>query len=396
MIHPGDVVFLADPQDVEPAPPPSVPAEADAHEVPATTAAPSTTLPPPTTSSTTTSSTTTTLPPPVGPEAVDTADTDDDSGSPAPIGLGQAALISTGIVALVAARRRAKLRAAEPPARLPVPNPDRAATERMLRRLDAGERLLRVDIALRAAAAELADGDQRIVVVRCAPDGTVEVHLTGPASLSAPWTGTGSKWALPGSVPVDDLATRARAVGAPCIALTQIGTDEDDWDVLVDLEATGLLAVDADPEPADGVVRALAIGLASSEFAEVAHLVGVGIDEEAFLGHRHAHVVPTVDEAIELAATLIGGSATTPQPIDVLAAGAAHRGRDVGTGGRHRRPRRTPPMCPPPSPGRSPEGRAGDCRRRIGRRRSVDAAARRRRMVARTARHPAAPGARRP
>ena len=80
--------------------------------------------------------------------------------------------------------------------------------------------------------------------------------------------------------------------------------------MLVDVEALGLLAVDADPEPADDIVRALAVGLASSEFAEVAHLVGVGIDEEAFLGHRHAQVVPTVDEAIELAATLIGGTAT--------------------------------------------------------------------------------------
>ena len=109
---------------------------------------------------------------------------------------------------------------------------------------------------------------------------------------------------------MEDLATKARAVGAPCIALTQIGVDEEDGDVLVDVEALGLLAVDADPEPADDIVRALAVGLASSEFAEVAHLVGVGIDEEAFLGHRHAQVVPTVDEAIELAATLIGGTAT--------------------------------------------------------------------------------------
>ena len=63
------------------------------------------------------------------------------------------------------------------------------ATERMLRRLDAGERLLRVDIAVRAAAAVLADGEQRIVVVRCAPDGAVEIHLTAPASLATPWTG---------------------------------------------------------------------------------------------------------------------------------------------------------------------------------------------------------------
>ena len=121
-----------------------------------------------------------------------------DRGSPSsPIGIGQAALIATGIVALLAARRRARLRAAEPPARVPLPDPDMVATERMLRRLDAGERLLRVDIALRAAAAELADGEQRIVVVRCAPDGAVEIHLTGPASLLLRGGASSARWRMP-------------------------------------------------------------------------------------------------------------------------------------------------------------------------------------------------------
>ncbi len=277
---------------------------------------PSTTeLPPPTTSTTTS-----TLPPPSAPGPPTDADAGTDRGSPSsPIGIGQAALIATGIVALLAARRRARLRAAEPPARVPLPNPDMVATERMLRRLDAGERLLRVDIALRAAAAELADGEQRIVVVRCAPDGAVEIHLTGAASLAAPWRGVERRWRMPSDVPVEDLAASARAVGAPCIALTQIGVDDDGWDVLVDFEAAGLLAVDADPATADNVVRALAVGLASSEFAEVAHLVGVGIEEEAFLGHRHAQVVPTVDEAIELAATLIGTTTTTRSTFSLRA-----------------------------------------------------------------------------
>ena len=77
------------------------------------------------------------------------------------------------------------------------------------------------------------------------------------------------------------------------------------------------------PSSADDIVRAFAVGLASSEFAEVAHLVGVGIDEEAFLGHRHAQVVPTVDEAIELAATLIGGT-DSDDSIDVLAPCSPH------------------------------------------------------------------------
>jgi nucleoid-associated protein YgaU len=319
MIHPGDVVYIGDPESaVVPNSEPAVPesasvltSDADAlaiDELPLAPVAPVTTVLPPPTSTTTTS----TLPPPSTPPPPSASDADADRGSPSsPIGIGQAALIATGIVALLVARRRAKLRAAEPPARVPLPNPDMVATERMLRRLDAGERLLRVDIALRAAAAELADGEQRIVVVRCAPDGTVEIHLSAAASLAGPWRGAERCWTMPGTVPVEELAASARSVGAPCIALTQIGVDDEEWDVLVDIEAAGLLAVDADADTADDVVRALAVGLASSEFAEVAHLVGVGIDEEAFLGHRHAQVVPTVDEAIELAATLIGSTTST-------------------------------------------------------------------------------------
>ena len=246
-------------------------------------------------------------------------------------------MIATGIVALLAARRRAKLRAAEPPARVPLPNPDMVATERMLRRLDAGERLLRVDIALRAAAAELADGEQRIVVVRCAPDGAVEIHLTAPASLTAPWTGAERRWTMPGDVPVEDLAANARAVGAPCIALTQIGVDEDDWDVLVDFEAAGLLAVDADPAHGGrrrSRPRRRAGQLRSSPRSPTSS--ASVIDEAAFLGHRHAQVVPTVDEAIELAATLIGAP-DDDDSFDVLAACPSHRRRDVGAGGRRRR-----------------------------------------------------------
>ena len=171
---------------------------------------------------------------------------------------------------------------------------------------------------------------------------------------------------------MEALATTARAVGAPCIALTQIGVDEDDWDVLVDVEAAGLLAVDADPETADDIVRALAVGLASSEFAEVAHLVGVGIDEAAFLGHRHAQVVPTVDEAIELAATLIGDY--DDDPFDVLPARPSYQRGDVGAsrGGRRHGARLRPDSgCGPVDLG---PGRTRNRRRRTRRAGAVDAA----------------------
>lgn len=338
MIHPGDTVFLQDPANFE------VPVTEPAVAVPATRpmdpgidelvpgelvagaldTAPTTTAPATTTTTTTTS---TTVPPAVAPDPPAATDVAGRPGAPLPIGVGEAALLATGVVALLGARRRARLRAAEPPARLPLPRPEIASTERMLRRIDDSERLLRVDIALRAAAAAITDFEHRVIVVRSSPDGTIELTMSGSVTLVEPWIGSGRNWTLSRSVPVDDLAAASRTVGVPCIALVQIGVDDEGWDVLVDLEAVGLLAVDADAPTADSVVSAVAVGLASSEFAEVSHLVGVGLDDTAFLGHRQAHLVESLDEGVELAVTLVGATVSAKRSTFTLR--ARHTGGEM-------------------------------------------------------------------
>ena len=308
---------LAPPAADEPAPepPPPVPPE------PAAPVPPTVRTPPPGPSSaplsTPSTTTTTTTPlPPVDPPTVEvTAGT-----APPPIGVGEAALLSAGVLALLTVRRRHRLRGSLPRARVPDPPPETVATERRLRSVDAGERLLRVDIAVRAAAASLVDAGVQIAVVLVAVDGTVELVLTGDAILPAPWDGAGGRWTLPGSAPVELLADAARSVGAPCVALTQLGVDAEGRELLVDLEALGVLSIAAPDELADPVVRGIAATLATSIFAEVANLVGVGIDERAFLEHRHAHAVATVDGALELAATLVGTTASAKQTTFVLRA----------------------------------------------------------------------------
>jgi hypothetical protein len=203
---------------------------------------------------------------------------------------------------------------------VPEPPPDIVATERRLRAADAGERLLRVDVAVRAAAASLVDGASRVAVVCAGADGVVELVLSGDAVLPPPWRGDGRRWWLPGTTPIESLAPAARTVGAPCVALAQLGLDHDGRDVLADLEGLGLLSVDADPELADSVVRGIAASLASSVFAEVANLIAVGLDDGVFLDHRHAHQAATLDEALELAATLIGTTGTAHQTTFTLRA----------------------------------------------------------------------------
>jgi nucleoid-associated protein YgaU len=260
----------------------------------------------------------TTTPAPAIPPAP--AGTPAERGAPSPVGLGEAALLSGGVLALLASRRRLRLRASRPRARVPEPAPGSVAVERRLRAVDAAERLLRVDIAVRAAAASLVDGPAQIAVVRAGADGGVDLDVTAPAELPGPWTGSGTQWSLPGSTPVELLADAARTVGAPCAALAQLGVTADGRDLLVDLEALGVLAVDAPPHLAGEVVRGLAASLASSIFAEAAYLVGTGVDSGAFLEHRHAHTAPSVDGALELAATLVGTTAACRQSTFVLRA----------------------------------------------------------------------------
>ena len=232
--------------------------------------------------------------------------------APSPIRLEHAALLAAGILALVGVRRGQRLRAARPRHRVPEPRPEVMATERRLRAVDAGERALRVDVACRAAAWSMIDTGAQIGWVRVSIDGDVEICTTAPVALPPPWSprsGAGQQWQLGAEVPIELLGEDARRVGMPCVALAQLGVNDAGDDVLVDIEACGVLAVEARPNQADEVITGLAAGLASSMYAEVAHLIGVALAPEALLGHRNAHRADSLDEGLELAATLVGTTA---------------------------------------------------------------------------------------
>ncbi len=230
--------------------------------------------------------------------------------APSPIRLEHAALVAAGVLALVGVRRRQRLRAARPRHRVPEPRPDVARTERRLRTIDAGERMMRVDVACRAAARSLIDTTSQIGWIDVSADGDLELRLTAPARLPMPWTGDGQSWRLGAEVPIEILGEDARQVGQPCVALVQLGVTPEGHELLVDLEAFGVLAVAARSDQADEVVTALAAALASSQFAEVAHLIGVSLPESALLGHRNAQVAGSADAALELAWSLVGSTAT--------------------------------------------------------------------------------------
>ena len=176
----------------------------DAHDTVATL--PPTTLPPTTLPPTTVAEPTTA--PPLAPGVV-TSD-----GIPAFAGVGSAVLLAAGVAGAAEARRRRRLRAATVNARLATPTPRLADLDRLIRKLDAGERIARLDIALRAVGHALFTTAPGTVLLGAidSDEGDIDVLLDRPlAAAPAPWAMvTGHRWRLPAAVGVVDLASAAR------------------------------------------------------------------------------------------------------------------------------------------------------------------------------------------
>jgi hypothetical protein len=236
----------------------------------------------------------------------------------APVGLGGAVLVASGVVAGLATRRRRQLRGASRPVRATGPTPDRVQLETVLRRLDQGELIARVDIALRALASELLEAAPGVgvIAVLAFDDGRVEMILTGAAGdAPSPWRAISpDRWSLPAAVELGDLSAQARRVNQPCPALAHLGSALDvhgarTAQVFVDLEALGLLVIDADQPHATSVARALAAGVAVSPMSEIAHLVTCGLGD-VDLGRPLSYAAPSLDAALDQAVALVGSTAT--------------------------------------------------------------------------------------
>ncbi|HWM21391.1 MAG TPA: LysM peptidoglycan-binding domain-containing protein [Ilumatobacteraceae bacterium] len=233
-------------------------------------------------------------------------------------GLEHAAMLSVGVLTVVGVHRLRRLRAARPRARVPLPSLGALTTERALRTIGADERLLRVDIAVRAAASQLCTRDRQILAVIVDEHGAVEIVLTAPCPADAPFVSSGDRWHLAAATVTDSLVSAARPVGAPCVSLVQLGVTADGRDLYVDLEALTMFSVDAATDRADAVVTAIAATLGTSVLAEVSQLVGVGIDPAAFVGHRHHVGCESFDAALDLATSLLGSTALATESTFAL------------------------------------------------------------------------------
>jgi hypothetical protein len=367
LIHPGELVVFTplagDPQSVvhERIVPDVVvsgpAATRPSSQVPAPTPPPVTTLPVPTPPPVTASPSTT----PAVPTAAPTTTPSVRPSVPLDLagrrdhgrlvsGLGAAVLVAIGATRVLDARRRRRLRAASVGARLAPPDPTNAHAEMTLRAHSDDERMARLDLALRAAAPDLAAQGARVVAAVLGDDGGVLLHLHGAATPSdVRWRVRidDGAWVLPAAVPLEALGVEAGPTPQPSPALVCLGVLPEGR-LFVDLESIGVLAIDAPEQLADDVVRHVTASLAVSPFADDVRLVTVGLDNEAGLGSDRAEVADSLVAARELAAAIIGstseasrGSSTfalraggqgeTWEPVIVLAGSAAVTGDGAGS-----------------------------------------------------------------
>ena len=338
LIRPGDVVELrapADPQVAAAAPiivsPPLAPVVAD--PVPPTVGG----FPPPLAASL--PSVTPALLPPVSSTvpAIDPAISSifanrSSDGVPVKRGLAAALLLSGGAIVVLDARRRQQLRSARVGARLLPPTQQAVETELLLRSLNPAEQLARLDLALRCAAPGLARQQACVLAIEVADDGEIRLYTDRPAPLvGRHWMFDveAGAWRLPGNIPLVDLADDARRVSQPCPALIHIG-ESAGGQLFVDLEAVGILSIDAPASVAASIMRCVAASLAVSPFAESSRIFTVGLEIDAHLGNPTVETHASLGEAVAAVRTTVGSIATaTIGTVTTFALRAADHGGEA-------------------------------------------------------------------
>ena len=126
--------------------------------------------------------------------------------------------------------------------------------------LNDADRLVRIDLALRCAAPDLAGQLARPLAVEISDDGEIRLYPDRPAMVvSEHWKLDieSGAWRLPAEVPLADLADDARRANQPCPAIVHLG-ESAGGQLFVDLEAVGSLSVDASPSGSSPVDSARA------------------------------------------------------------------------------------------------------------------------------------------
>lgn len=206
-------------------------------------------------------------------------------------------LLAAGVLGGLALRRRSQLQARPVGRRIPHPAARAQAVETALGHRQQSRTLLTLDLATRAVAAHCLQTDAPLPQLLWATVGTdaIELVLAEP-SPTAPvgFQVSGRTWRLEQG-DADYLAAVPGVEGAvhPFPTMVTVGSDDDGGQVMLDLEAVGLLSLQADqPQLAVAVLAAMAAELSFSPWADELVLTLVGSSRalpEALGKHNVAH-----------------------------------------------------------------------------------------------------------
>lgn len=220
--------------------------------------------------------------PPTSPAdaAVDAVDEEQEEAAVSvPVGLLGAGLTAAAAVVVLERRRRLQRQRRPRGHLLPDPPPKLSSAETELRAAAPPAALQRVMAALQAAAA--GSGIEGLPPVRYVTVDASEVSVALDLDCPAPpgfTNATPDRWVTTESF--GTLADRAGGTVDPLPLLCPIGTTTTGHQVLVDLERHGAITVAGDPEAMIGLLRSVALAMATVPWAAAPQLTTVGLTGE--------------------------------------------------------------------------------------------------------------------
>ncbi|WP_344658507.1 LysM peptidoglycan-binding domain-containing protein [Catenulispora subtropica] len=215
---------------------------------------------------------------PAAPETLTFSQTESESGKTiAAIG----GLLAAGLLSTLAAKRLRKVMRRKPGERIAVRQPDRWELEMSTIENPTGR--VFIDAALKTLSTKLAEVDRilpDITATVLKPHG-LEIHLARTEPPISPFYADAQRpgvWVCPLGAPLT--AHASQVPQAPYPALVSLGFDEGDDAVLVDLEATHGVSLLAPVNESVGVLRAMAVELATGTWAEQVEVTLVGFGSE--------------------------------------------------------------------------------------------------------------------
>lgn len=202
--------------------------------------------------------------------------TDDSDSAPSWVlpGLsGAGALLAGGLFLVVRQHQRSQRRYRIPGYEIAPPPEDLHPVEMTIRHQGAKPSVLieSLDLLLRM----LPQGEQPHLLAAELGREQITLHLTEPATLAHPWTGTSTTWTAPA-----DVATTDTGEIAPYPLLASLGIDDDGHLWLLNLEETSVTSLTGDHERTKALLRHLAAELAVTPWSMLVEVHAHGIAAE--------------------------------------------------------------------------------------------------------------------